>query len=77
MTDKIDARIDGEYFNLVQTQFRRPDLARDQLRGRVELGWKPAKNLRLALAYLVIHTPTPNAPDPLSHVPQTWIEYRF
>lgn len=77
VTDKIDARIDAEYFHLVQTQFRDPDLARDQLRGRVELGWKPAKSLRLALAYLVIHTPTPSAPDPLSHIPQAWVEYRF
>lgn len=73
----VDVRFDGEYFNLVQTQFRRPDLARDQLRGRVELGWKAARNLRLAMAYLAIHTPTPNAPDPFNHVPQAWIEYRF
>lgn len=77
LAEKLDARLDGEYFNLVQTQFRRPGLARDQLRGRVELGWRPAKNLRLAVAYLVIHTPTPNAPDPLNHIPQGWIELRF
>lgn len=77
LSEKLDARFDGEYFNLVQTQFRRPGIARDQVRGRVELGWKAAKNLRLSLAYLAIYTPTQNAPDPLNHVPQTWVEYRF
>lgn len=73
----LDARFDGEYFNLVQTQFRRPGLARDQLRGRIEIGWKASEAVRLSLAYLVIHTPTPTAPDPLNHVPQAWIEYHF
>lgn len=77
LSDKLDARLDGEYFHLVQTQFRRPGIARDQLRGRVEIGWKAAKGLRLSLAYLAIHTPTPNAPDPLNHVPQVWVEYRY
>lgn len=77
LSEKLDARFDGEYFNLIQTQFRRPDIARDQLRGRVEIGWKAAENLRFSLAYLAVWTPTPNAPDLLNHVPQTWIEYRF
>jgi hypothetical protein len=75
--DDFDARLDGEYFTLVQTQKRNSDAARDQWRGRVEIGWKASKNLRLSLAYLAIYTPTPNAPDPLNHVPQAWIEYRF
>lgn len=75
--DDFDARLDGEYFTLVQTQKRTSDAARDQWRGRVEIGWKASKNLRLSLAYLAIYTPTPNAPDPLNHVPQAWIEYRF
>jgi hypothetical protein len=73
----VDARLDGEYFHLVQTQLRNPDAARDQFRGRVEIGWRPRPDLRVALAYLVIHTPTPLAPDPLNHVPQAWIAYRF
>ena len=77
LAETLDARFDAEYFNLVQTQFRDPDAARDQLRGRVELGWKASKQLRLSLAYLAIYTPTPNAPDPLNHVPQAWIEYKF
>lgn len=75
--DDFDTRLDGEYFNLVQTQKRNSDAARDQWRGRVEIGWKASKNLRLSLAYLAIYTPTPNAPDPLNHVPQAWVEYRF
>ena len=75
--DDFDTRLDGEYFNLVQTQNRNPDAARDQWRGRMEIGWKAGKNLRLSLAYLAIYTPTPNAPDPLNHVPQAWIEYKF
>jgi hypothetical protein len=74
---KVDARLDGEYFNLVQTQSRNPDAARDQWRGRVEIGWKPSSSLRLSLAYLAIYTPTPGARDPLNHVPQAWVEYRF
>lgn len=73
----VDARFDGEYFHLVQTQFRDPDAARDQFRGRVEIGWRPEPGLRVALAYLVIYTPTPLAPDPLNHVPQALVEYRF
>lgn len=77
LSENLDARLDGEYFNLVQTQFRRPDIARDQFRGRMEIGWKAAKDVRLSLAYLAIYTPTPNAPDPLNHVPQVWIEYKF
>lgn len=75
--DDFDARFDGEYFNLVQTQNRNSSAARDQWRGRVEIGWKARKDLRLSLAYLAIYTPTPNAPDPFNHVPQAWIEYRF
>lgn len=77
LSEKIDARFDGEYFNLVQTQFRRPGIARDQLRGRVEIGVKALKNVRLSLAYLAIYTPTPDASDPLNHVPQAWVEFRF
>lgn len=73
----LDARFDGEYFHLVQTQFRDPDAARDQVRGRVELGWRPTEKWRLALAYLAIYTPTPREPDPFNHVPQVWVEYRF
>lgn len=75
--EDFDARLDGEYFNLVQTQNRNGGAARDQWRGRVEIGWKARKDLRLSLAYLAIYTPTSNASDRLSHVPQMWIEYRF
>lgn len=75
--ETVDARVDGEYFHLVQTQFRDPDASRDQFRGRAELGWRPAKRLRVALAYLAIYTPTPLIPDPINHVPQAWVEYRF
>ena len=74
---RLDARLDGEFFHLVQTQFRNRDAARDQWRGRAELGWKAAPDLRVAVAYLVIYTPTPLLPDPLNHVPQVWVEYRF
>lgn len=77
LANGVDARFDGEYFHLVQTQFRNPDAARDQFRGRVEIGWRPKPDLRVSLAYLVIYTPTPLAPDPLNHVPQAWVEYRF
>lgn len=77
LANGVDARFDGEYFHLVQTQFRDPDAARDQFRGRVEIGWRPEPGLRVSLAYLVIYTPTPFAPDPLNHVPQAWVEYRF
>lgn len=73
----VDTRLDGEFFHLVQTQLRNPDSARDQWRGRVEIGWRPEPGLRVALAYLVIYTPTPLLPDPLNHVPQAWVEYRF
>lgn len=75
--ERVDARFDAEYFHLVQTQFRDPDAARDQFRGRAELGWRPAERLRVALAYLVIYTPTPLLSDPINHVPQAWVEYRF
>ena len=74
---KVEARFDGEFFNLVQTQSRNPDTARDQWRARTEIGWRMNKQFRLALAYLAIYTPTPNARDTLNHVPQAWIEYRF
>jgi hypothetical protein len=77
IASKVEARFDGEFFNLVQTQSRDPDTARDQWRGRAEIGWRISKEFRLSLAYLAIYTPTPNARDPLNHVPQAWIEYRF
>lgn len=73
----LEARFDAEYFNLLQPQSRRPGIARDQWRGRVELGWKASKTLRLSLAYLGIYTPTPAARDTYNHVPQVWVEYRF
>jgi len=77
LTERLDARFDAEYFNLLQTQSRRPGLARDQWRGRVELGWRASKALRLSLAYLGIYTPTPAGRDIYNHVPQVWVEYRF
>lgn len=73
----FDARTDVEYFRLVQTQFRDPDAARDQWRGRAEIGWRPQPDLRVALAYMAIYNPTPRARDTVSHVPQLWLEYRF
>ncbi len=77
IASKVEARLDGEFFNLVQTQSRDPDTARDQWRGRAEIGWRISNEFRLSLAYLAIYTPIPNARDPLNHVPQAWIEYRF
>lgn len=77
VSDKLEAQLDGEYFNLVQTQSRNSNVARDQWRGRAEIGWKLSKQFRLSLAYLAIYTPTPDMRDPLNHVPQAWIEYRF
>ncbi len=77
VSSKIDARLDGEFFHLAQTQLRNSDAARDQWRGRAEIGWRTAPRLRVAIAYLVIYTPTPFAPDPVNHVPQVWIEHRF